>query len=288
MDNQARVLAVFAHPDDETYGPGGTLAKLASEGADVRLITLTRGESATMGDSPLYSPETLADVRERELECACRELGINEHDVFRFPDRGLAGVPHDELADPIADALDFFRPHLVITFHLDGISGHEDHRTVSRIVTDLVRMRCERDERRVTGGPAGGVTTGGSGGAAAAGSHCQSDNSDPRARSSNFPERGDSPAPGLAYYVIPESVGARIAWRRIFTVPDDSVTHALEVGAFLDTKTAAAKCHKTQRYMLERLSGAPGGLVGMWKYEYFIVRGHRRGGPPEPRFYHDG
>jgi LmbE family N-acetylglucosaminyl deacetylase len=246
-----RVLAVFAHPDDETYGPGGTLAKLAAEGAEVRLITLTRGESATMGDSPLYSPELLADVRTKELDCACRALGISSHKIFGFPDRALKSVPSGELAAPITETLDRFKPHLVITFDPEGISGHKDHRTVSRIVTDLVRASCK-----------------------AAGSQASGP--------------GAPPNPRLVYYVIPKSIGAMVKWRHLFTVPDDKVTHVLEVGKYFEAKCAAAECHKTQRYMIERLNGVPGGLREMWRREYLVVDGEPRREPPEIELYHDG
>jgi LmbE family N-acetylglucosaminyl deacetylase len=252
--NSKRVLAVFAHPDDETYGPGGTLAKLAAEGADVHLITLTRGESATMGESPLYGPELLADIRVKELECACRALGITNHETFGFPDKALEGVPREELAVPIVEALDGFHPHLVITFHPEGISGHTDHRTVSGIVTDLIRATYQAGGSPDTG-----------------------------------PSEPDPPLnPRLAYYVVPDSVGAKVKWRRLFTVPDDLVTHVLEVRDYFAAKIAAAECHKTQRYMLERLSGISGGLSEMWRYEYFIVDGHPRPGPPESELYHVG
>lgn len=242
-----RVLAVFAHPDDETYGPGGTLARLADEGAEVRLITLTRGESATMGDSPRYSPELLADVRERELACACRALGIAGHETFGFPDRALEKVPRHELAAPISMALEDFRPHLAITFHPEGISGHSDHRTVSGLLSELLAAG-----RGKTSSSAG------------------------------------NPAPRLAYYSVPDSLGAKVEWRRLFTVPDDSVTHALDVSGYFEAKIAAAECHKTQRYMLERLSAVPGGLREMWAREYFIVEGDTPQRAPNPDLWNGG
>jgi LmbE family N-acetylglucosaminyl deacetylase len=247
MSAHRRVLAVFAHPDDETYGPGGTLARLSDEGAEVRLITLTRGESATMGDSPRYSPELLADVRERELECACRALGIAEHETFGFPDRALEKVPRGELAAPVSRALEDFRPHLAITFHREGISGHMDHRIVSGLLSELISAGAEE----------------------AAG---------PEAH----------PEPRLAYYSVPDSLGIKVEWRSLFTVPDGMVTHALDVSAYFEAKTAAAECHKTQRYMLERLSAVQGGLREMWAREYFIVEGDIRRGAPRPELWSAG
>lgn len=76
MQEWARVkpglLAVFAHPDDETFRPGGTLALLACGGFPVHVLTATRGEAGSCGDPPLCTSEELAAVREKELRCAPR------------------------------------------------------------------------------------------------------------------------------------------------------------------------------------------------------------------------
>ncbi|MEW5941502.1 MAG: PIG-L family deacetylase [Chloroflexota bacterium] len=70
------LLAVFAHPDDESFRPGGTLALLARRGARVQVLTATRGQAGSRGNLPLCSPEELPGVRERELRCACAVLGL--------------------------------------------------------------------------------------------------------------------------------------------------------------------------------------------------------------------
>lgn len=77
MSVQLRILAIFAHPDDE-LGTGGTLAKYAHQGADITLVCATRGEAATIYCDDCATPATLAAVRTAELECCCRHLGI-EH-----------------------------------------------------------------------------------------------------------------------------------------------------------------------------------------------------------------
>jgi LmbE family N-acetylglucosaminyl deacetylase len=245
MAEPETVLAVFAHPDDETYGPGATLARLGAEGAAVRLITMTRGESATMGDSPLYSPEFLAATRVKELQCACRALGISRHETLDFPDKGLAAVPEEDLAAPVLAALLESRPRLVITFHPEGISGHEDHKTVTRIVRGALSRLAEEGRW----GP-------GEGGA-----------------------RGEGTK--LAYYVLPESVASKIEYRRLYSVPDAQVTHAVESGPYIRAKLGAAECHKTQRYMLERLFEYHGGIEAVWRYEYFVVEGESPGERPK-------
>ncbi len=76
MAESPALLAVFAHPDDETFRCGGTLALLARHGVRVYLLTATRGEGGSCGDPPLCRPENLGGWREKELACACRVLGL--------------------------------------------------------------------------------------------------------------------------------------------------------------------------------------------------------------------
>jgi LmbE family N-acetylglucosaminyl deacetylase len=271
-----RVLAVFAHPDDESYGPGATLARLGAEGCEVRLITLTRGESASMGDSPLFSPEFLAETRVMELDCACIALGISSHELLAFPDKALANVPLDELAGPVIRALRDFRPHLVITFHPSGISGHPDHQSTTRAVRRALEV--VRETGRDATGPAKDRVSASSIGdrrRLSADQEERMSNHQAVRRSTDWTAR-----PVLAYYVVPESVAAKIKWRTINTVPDDEVTHAIEIGEYLESKIEAVHCHKTQRYLFEKLSEFPGGIEALWEHEYFIVEGHRSGGSP--------
>src|SRR5687768_1120937 len=109
LDGQ-NVLIVFAHPDDESYGPGATIAGLAARGARLTLLTFTRGEQSTLGIADLSGPDALAELRERELGHAARELGIAEVRLMRYPDGGLSDVPRDELERIVAAALDQLRP----------------------------------------------------------------------------------------------------------------------------------------------------------------------------------
>jgi LmbE family N-acetylglucosaminyl deacetylase len=121
------LLAIFAHPDDETFRPGGTLALLARKGVRVHVLTATRGEAGSRGDPPQCEAKDLADVRERELRCACAALGLEPPRVLNYKDGHL----HE--ADPcavVADILAFMdevRPQVVLTFGADGLSGHPDH-----------------------------------------------------------------------------------------------------------------------------------------------------------------
>ena len=74
---EKKLLALFAHPDDEAFGTGGTLAKYAAEGDDVYLVTATRGEAGEIKEPDLATPANLPAVREHELRCACETYGIH-------------------------------------------------------------------------------------------------------------------------------------------------------------------------------------------------------------------
>ena len=138
------VLVVFAHPDDESYGPGATIAGLASRGLRLTLITFTRGENSTLGVADLSGPDELADLRERELRHAARELGIAELRQYRYPDGGLRDAPRPELEELVGAALDELQPVLVITFGRGGISGHPDHVAASETTVAATRAYADR------------------------------------------------------------------------------------------------------------------------------------------------
>ena len=130
------VLAVSAHPDDDTLFGGGALAKWASEGYDVYTLCTTRGEGGEIGDLNLTSKEELGKHREQEARCAAAELG--EKDIFFLdfvdPHMEIDGVamPIDatleEFSGAIAEYLDKLRPEIVITHGSDGEYGHPQHR----------------------------------------------------------------------------------------------------------------------------------------------------------------
>jgi LmbE family N-acetylglucosaminyl deacetylase len=132
-----RLAAVFAHPDDDTYGLGGTLAMDGSS-VDYTLIVATSGEAGVISDPSLATRENLAQVREGEEGEALEVLGVKDAAVhfLRHPDGGLKDVPSDELIERIAEILRSVRPHLVVTFGPEGITKHDDHITVGQAATE--------------------------------------------------------------------------------------------------------------------------------------------------------
>jgi LmbE family N-acetylglucosaminyl deacetylase len=133
------LLCVFAHPDDECYGPGGTIAQCALDGVDVFVTTFTAGEAGTIGISKSLARDELARRRRLELAAACRELGVAEHRVLGAPDRGVAGVDPVWAVNEILTDVHRYRPQVVLTFHHRGVSGHPDHIAVA----NFLERACE-------------------------------------------------------------------------------------------------------------------------------------------------
>lgn len=137
--NNLRLLASFAHPDDEAFGTGGTLAAYAARGYKVFLVCATRGEAGEISDPEIATPLTLGAIREAELRCAAETMGIAEPIFLGYRDSGMAGTPENE--DPrafinapadsvIAQLVQIIRqmkPHIVVTFEPFGGYGHPDH-----------------------------------------------------------------------------------------------------------------------------------------------------------------
>jgi len=132
---QPRVLAVFAHPDDETLCAGGTLAKYASAGAEVRVVSLTKGGAGQIRDASAATRATLAAAREKEFHAAGTQLGLTETRCLDHPDGELSDIDAPVLVELMSRLLGELDPDVVITFGPDGFSGHPDHVAVGAAVT---------------------------------------------------------------------------------------------------------------------------------------------------------
>ncbi len=139
-----RLLAVVAHPDDDTFACSGTVALHADEpGFRFALVHVTSGESGMISDPSLATPANLGAVREDEDRRSWVALGRvpDRHEFLRYPDGGVADAPFDELVERIAAILREERPDVVITFGPEGVTGHADHITAGRATTEAFR-RC--------------------------------------------------------------------------------------------------------------------------------------------------
>lgn len=129
LPRAASVLAVCAHPDDESFGLGAVLDALTHAGSRVSLLCLTRGErgggaGGTTGD--------LAAVRSGELSSAAAELGLERLEVLDHPDGDLALVPLEELATRVGRTIEHAGAELLLVFDEGGITGHPDHQRATQ------------------------------------------------------------------------------------------------------------------------------------------------------------
>jgi N-acetylglucosamine malate deacetylase 2 len=139
-------LLVFAHPDDETFTCGGTIAKYAKDpGVRIVLYCATRGEAGKVGDPPLCRPEELGGVRESELARAAEILGIDTVIQRDFGDGKLSQLPDDVLVKDILQVMEKVRPDVIVTFPPEGISGHADHRALHQAVVQA----CDQAKNRL-------------------------------------------------------------------------------------------------------------------------------------------
>lgn len=142
----ARIMAVFAHPDDEAFSVAGTLSALAEAGHEVTLVCATRGEAGKI-TVPDMTVEDLGQQREQELREACAIMGIGQpimldyHDSGRFErtrhddPKALLNVDPLDLETPIRALIAERQPHILITFDPHGGYAHVDHLQVQRATT---------------------------------------------------------------------------------------------------------------------------------------------------------
>jgi len=226
-----RLAAVFAHPDDDTYGLAGTLA-LAEGDIEYTLVVATSGEAGPISDPALASRENLAQVRESEEREALNVAGVQKADVhfLRYPDGALKEVPRDELVERIAGVLGAARPHVVVTFGPEGITKHDDHITIGAAATEAFHMA--------------------------------------RAGAQQAGEALDGTFGRLLYNAIPQTEIQRF-WEQLRArgvdvgdpegpfmprgVPDNSITYRVDCSSVVKRKLEAIRAHRTQQVELEYL-----------------------------------
>jgi LmbE family N-acetylglucosaminyl deacetylase len=209
----SELLAIFAHPDDESFRCGGTLALLARRGVRVWVLCVTRGEAGVPG----LDPEQVGQVREAELQCACRALGIEPPRFLDYRDGTLSQVDEVEAIGQVVRAVRKLRPQVLLTWPPDGISGHPDHMVVSRWTGEAFQQAAD---------PA------------------------------TYPEHqaeGLSPHAVAALYhiVMPRSLAETLGMTHLHTVPEEMATLTIDVSPVWEDKLAAIHCHRTQ------MSGSP-------------------------------
>ena len=144
MVEPLRLMGVFAHPDDESMGVGGALARYAAEGVETSVVCATRGERGWQGD-PADNPglAELGRLREAELRAAAQVLGIRHLHVLDYIDGDLDQADPPEATRRIVALMRRQRPQVVITFGLEGAYGHPDHIAISQLT--LAACVCAAD-----------------------------------------------------------------------------------------------------------------------------------------------
>jgi LmbE family N-acetylglucosaminyl deacetylase len=267
-----RLMAVFAHPDDEG-AVAGTLARYAQEGAQVILVCATRGEAGEISDPSLATPENLGSVREEELRCACAAIGISDLHLLGYCDSGMEGTEENALATAFIQAnpdkvkselvkiMRETRPQVVITFEPFGWYGHPDHIATGQYATETFRL---------AGDPAA------------------------------YPEAGKPWQPARLFHaaLLHDFFEPMIDYAREHGLNHDfpdqfptdreevltaQITHRLNVAPYREAKLAAMECHRTQFGDDHIFRQVPQEIMrDANRYEYFIQVEPPLEPPPSP------
>lgn len=139
----AGLLALLAHPDDESFMLAATAARAAAAGRRVALVCATRGQAGSAGDPPLVARDQLPAVREGELRAACAILGIDLVALLDHEDKHLASVSTDTMREALVRHVRAERPAVVVTFDPKGVSNHADHQAIHRFALDAVTAAAD-------------------------------------------------------------------------------------------------------------------------------------------------
>lgn len=209
-----KVIFIFAHPDDESFSSGGTIAKLTKKGVVVKLITATKGEAGSMGNPPFTTRAELAKVRQQELANAAKILGISQIYFLHLIDGTLDKIPVRKIVEPILTILKKEKPDMVITFNKEGGSRHPDHIKVSKAATSAFKQYINITGKSVK----------------------LYYNVLPKTLLKIFDEKG------LGYSTFGKIKGT----------PDTQITTIIDISDTIETKIRALKCHQTQKADWER------------------------------------
>jgi len=248
-----KMLLSFAHPDDESFLTGGTIAKYAKNGWEIRLIVATDGENGENTVDPDDRGMSLGEVRQEEVRNAAGVLGISEIAFLHQKDGGLSDLSPGTLEDMIIEKMEAFFPQIVITYDPTGITNHPDHIKVCYATTfafqkyaqhvAMLKNPEEFESRRGKGwlsAEAEDVFAG----------------VDP----STF-------EPKLYYVCLPESVATHLKKNKLLPVesygkpligtPDKMISHVIDVRKTQLIKGKALLCHKTQGDQVDQFISFP-------------------------------
>lgn len=165
VHDQKVILAVLAHPDDESFGMGGTLAYYSSKGVDVHLVCATRGEAGTVDSEFLEKHPDIASLRETELRCAAKTLGLSSVIFLDYRDSGMAGsednlhpnslvsAPIEKVTEKIVVEIRRLRPQVVLTFDPVGGYHHPDHIAIHKATVQAFHAAGDANQFPYAGKP---------------------------------------------------------------------------------------------------------------------------------------
>jgi LmbE family N-acetylglucosaminyl deacetylase len=171
LDNVKRLLFVFPHPDDETFGPGGTIARYVREGVEVHYACATRGEVGSVEPDMLKPYEHLPEdqrlgaLRGQELRCAADKLGLTGLHYLGYRDSGMTGTPEnkdprafvnadpDRVVEQLVQLIRLIKPQVIVTFDPFGGYGHPDHIFAHQRTTEAFKAAAQPDRYPSTGEP---------------------------------------------------------------------------------------------------------------------------------------
>ncbi len=207
-----KIIFVFAHPDDESFSSGGTIAFLKKNGSTIKLITATKGEGGETNG--ICKKEDLGITREKELKNAAKILGIDQIFFLGFRDGTLINAPKSKLKNKILTILKKEKPDIVITFDRMGGSNHPDHKTMSGAATKAFMKFSKLSKKRVA----------------------LYYTAIPQSYLKRYKKSG------LEYKVFGEMIGT----------PDEDITTIIDIKDTYSKKIKALMCHKTQQKDWER------------------------------------
>ncbi|HZK83790.1 MAG TPA: PIG-L family deacetylase [Desulfosporosinus sp.] len=139
-----QMLLIFAHPDDESFALGGTIAKYAQQGVNITLVVATKGEAGKAAG--FCKPEELGSIREQELQRAAEVLGITKVIFLGYRDKEVPIAPPLEMVEKLVRIIRDVRPQVIITFGVDGASGHRDHKAIHHFTKAAIKFAKESIE----------------------------------------------------------------------------------------------------------------------------------------------
>ena len=122
-----KILYIFPHPDDESFGPAHAISKQRRQNHEVHLLTLTKGGATRQRHKFGYSVEEMGEVRHKEMLNVAKVLDLSSLTVLDLPDSGLKEMDPREIENTIKDEIEKIKPEVIVTYAVHGISGFHDH-----------------------------------------------------------------------------------------------------------------------------------------------------------------